>query len=148
MTQTGGMSDVEVQDNPPESRVEGRVDGELAGFAAYVDRDGARVFTHTEVAPAYGGRGVGGAIARGALDGARAAGRSVVPQCPFIKGWIPDLTSHDPYYVTPVLMTITMVLSQLLTPQTAQNQQMKFMMYGMPLMFGFFMLNLPAGRHQ
>jgi len=88
VTQTGGMSDVEVQDNSAESRVEGRVDGELAGFAAYVDRDGARVFTHTEVDPAYGGRGVGGAIARGALDGARAAGRSVVPQCPFIKGWI------------------------------------------------------------
>jgi predicted GNAT family acetyltransferase len=82
------MSDVEVRDNPAESRVEGRVDGELAGFAAYNDRDGARVFTHTEVDPAYAGQGVGGAIARGALDGARASGLSVVPRCPFIKGWI------------------------------------------------------------
>ncbi len=88
VAQTGAMSDVEVEDNPVESRVEGRVDGQLAGFAAYVDRDGARVFTHTEVDPAYGGQGVGGAIARGALDGARAAGLRVVPQCPFIHGWI------------------------------------------------------------
>ena len=88
VTQTGRMSDVVVQDNPAEARVEARVDGELAGFAAYVDREATRVFTHTEVDPAYGGQGVGGAIARGALDGARASGRSVVPLCPFIKGWI------------------------------------------------------------
>lgn len=64
---------------------------------------------------------------------------------PFIAGWISDLTSKDPYYVTPVLMTVTMFLSQILTPQQAMNQQMKFMTYGMPLIFGFFMLNLPAG---
>jgi predicted GNAT family acetyltransferase len=82
------MSDVEVHDNPAESRVEARVDGELAGFAAYVDRGATRVFTHTEVDPAYGGHGVGGAIARGALDEARASGLTVVPRCPFIKGWI------------------------------------------------------------
>ena len=88
MTQTGAMADVEVHDNPSESRVEGRIDGALAGFAAYVDRDGARVFTHTEVEPAFEGHGVGSAIARGALDEARALGIGVVPLCPFVKGWI------------------------------------------------------------
>ena len=82
------MSDVEVHDNAAGSRVEARVDGELAGFAAYIDRGAVRVFTHTEVDPAFAGQGVGGAIARGALDEARASGLTVVPRCPFIKGWI------------------------------------------------------------
>ena len=33
------MSDVQVTDNPGESRYEARVDGELAGFAAYQTAD-------------------------------------------------------------------------------------------------------------
>jgi YidC/Oxa1 family membrane protein insertase len=66
---------------------------------------------------------------------------------PFIRGWISDLTVHDPYYVTPVLMTLTMVATQVLTPQqtSPQAQQMKAMTYGMPVFFGFMMLSLPAG---
>jgi predicted GNAT family acetyltransferase len=43
---------------------------------------------HTVVDPAHGGKGYGGVLAKGALDSARAAGLSVVPECPFIKGWI------------------------------------------------------------
>lgn len=47
------------------------------------------MFTHTEVDPAFEGRGIGGALARHALDAVRAAGtRRVLPICPFIKGWI------------------------------------------------------------
>lgn len=64
---------------------------------------------------------------------------------PFVAGWIADLTSKDPYYVLPILMTVTMVATQILTPQPQQNQQMKMMMYGMPIFFGFIMLTLPAG---
>jgi YidC/Oxa1 family membrane protein insertase len=65
---------------------------------------------------------------------------------PFIRGWINDLTAIDPYYITPVLMTATMMLTQVLTPQPTQQQpEMKYMMYFMPLMFGFFMLSLPSG---
>ena len=63
---------------------------------------------------------------------------------PFV-GWIHDLTSQDPYYVTPIAMTVTMLVSQLLTPQTAQAQQMKAMTYGMPIFFGAIMMNLPSG---
>lgn len=63
----------------------------------------------------------------------------------FISPWIGDLTSKDPYYVLPILMTVTMVATQLLTPQTAQNDQMKTVMYVMPVMFGVMMLSLPAG---
>lgn len=83
------MADIEVIDNPDESRFEAKVDGEVAGFAAYRLSDGRIVFTHTEVDDAYGGQGVGGALARGALDQVRAAGdRKVVALCPFIAAYI------------------------------------------------------------
>ena len=49
---------------------------------------GARVFTHTEVFPAFEGRGVGTALARGALDDVRASGRTLVARCPFIRSYI------------------------------------------------------------
>jgi YidC/Oxa1 family membrane protein insertase len=65
---------------------------------------------------------------------------------PFIHGWINDLTARDPFYILPVAMTATMMLTQVLTPQAGPpNAQMKTMMYVMPVMFGFFMLSLPAG---
>jgi predicted GNAT family acetyltransferase len=83
------MSDVEVRNNPDQNRYEAWLDGELAGFAEYGLSDHAIVFTHTEVADRFEGRGVGSALARGALDDVRAQGdRDVVPLCPFIKGWI------------------------------------------------------------
>lgn len=78
----------EVRDVPDRSRYEATVDGALAGFAVYRDRGDARVFTHTEVFDGHEGRGVGSALAAAALDDVRAAGRSVVPQCPFIRDWI------------------------------------------------------------
>ncbi|MGC4952891.1 GNAT family N-acetyltransferase [Actinomadura citrea] len=78
----------EITDNAEQGRYEIRVDGDLAGFAEYERGEGAVVFTHTEVDSAFEGKGVGSALARGALDDVRAKGRSVVPLCPFIKKWI------------------------------------------------------------
>ncbi|MBJ7359082.1 GNAT family N-acetyltransferase [Nocardioides sp.] len=83
------MSDVQVTDNPGESRFEAHVDGELAGFAVYTTADDLVTFTHTEVFDAFEGQGVGSALARGALDAVRADGtRKVLPRCSFIRGWI------------------------------------------------------------
>lgn len=83
------MSDVAVTNNPEQNRYEARIDGELAGFAEYRLSDGLITFTHTEVDPSLEGKGVGGALARSALDDVRADGsRKVKPLCPFIKGWI------------------------------------------------------------
>lgn len=83
------MSDVTVTNNPEQNRYEARIDGELAGFAEYRLSDGLITFTHTEVDPSFEGKGVGGALARSALDDVRADGsRKVKPLCPFIKGWI------------------------------------------------------------
>ena len=80
---------VVVTRNEGEHRWEARVDGELAGFAAYQLTDELVVFTHTEVDPSFEGKGVGGALARHALDEVRAEGtRKVMPLCPFITAWI------------------------------------------------------------
>jgi predicted GNAT family acetyltransferase len=78
----------EVRDAPDRTRYEATVDGELAGFAAYRDVRGTRVFTHAEVRDAYEGKGVGSALARGALDDVRTASRSLVALCPFIAAFI------------------------------------------------------------
>ena len=84
------VTDIEVTDDPGAHRYDVTVDGTPAGFAAYRLRGAdVIVFTHTEVDPAFEGRGVGAALARGALDDVRARGeRRVVALCPFISAWI------------------------------------------------------------
>ncbi|MCW3158280.1 GNAT family N-acetyltransferase [Micropruina sonneratiae] len=83
------MSDPIVTDNPAAKRFEAHLDGELAGIAEYQLTDELMVFTHTEVEPAFEGRGVGSALARTALDHLRTEGtRKALAVCPFIKGWI------------------------------------------------------------
>jgi predicted GNAT family acetyltransferase len=79
---------VEVSDHPEAERYEIRVDGRLAGFADYQRGPGQIAFTHTEIDDAYGGRGLAGRLARKSLDDALASGQSVLPFCPFYRGWI------------------------------------------------------------
>jgi predicted GNAT family acetyltransferase len=95
------MSDVEVKKNEPEQRYEAWLDGELAGFAQYTISENAVVFTHTQVFGQFEGRGVGGALARGALDDARAAGSKVVPVCPFFEGWIDKHPDYQDLLLNP-----------------------------------------------
>lgn len=59
--------------------------------------------------------------------------------------WIHDLSSRDPFYVTPILLSITMYIQQKLTPNTATDPMQQKMLQFMPLMFGAFMLALPSG---
>jgi YidC/Oxa1 family membrane protein insertase len=58
--------------------------------------------------------------------------------------WIHDLAAKDPYYLTPILMTITMVAQQKLMPTTADPVQAKMMMF-MPFIFGFIFKDFPSG---
>jgi len=64
---------------------------------------------------------------------------------PFIRGWIDDLTGKDPFYVLPVAMGITMILTQILTPTPMSNPSQKIMGYVMSGFFSLLMLNLPSG---
>jgi predicted GNAT family acetyltransferase len=82
------MSDVITTDNPAESRFEAHLDNKLAGRAWYTRAGNTITFTHTVVETEFEGHGVGASLARTALDQARAEGLAVVPQCPFISGWI------------------------------------------------------------
>jgi predicted GNAT family acetyltransferase len=74
---------VEITDNEPARRYEARIDGELAGIVDYGRVTGRIVALHTEVLPAYEGRGIASALVRRVLADARAAGAKVTPRCPF-----------------------------------------------------------------
>jgi YidC/Oxa1 family membrane protein insertase len=58
--------------------------------------------------------------------------------------WICDLASHDPTYVLPILMGVTMFMQQKMTPTAGDPRQAKMMLV-MPFIFTFMFLNLPAG---
>lgn len=62
---------------------------------------------------------------------------------PFIF-WIQDLSKADPYYITPIVMGISMVAQQKMTPATGDPTQRKMMMF-LPVVFTFFFLNFSSG---
>lgn len=76
-----------IKNNTGKHRFELEVDGHLG--AAHYERNGNVItFTHTEVPAELGGKGVGSALIKGALDQVRADGLKVIAQCPFVKAWI------------------------------------------------------------
>ena len=92
-----GVSDArQVTDNQPESRFELRVDGLLAELP--YRRNGNRlVLIHTEVPEELEGRGLGGALVTAAVNRAAREGLTVVPLCPFARGWLqrhPDVAGR------------------------------------------------------
>lgn len=62
---------------------------------------------------------------------------------PFIF-WIQDLAAKDPYYITPLIMGVTMFFQQKMSPTTMDSQQAKIMLF-MPVIFTFMFLNFPSG---
>lgn len=58
--------------------------------------------------------------------------------------WIKDLSIKDPYYVLPIVMGVTQILLQKMTPAAAEGAQKK-MMYIMPIVIVIFVMNLPSG---
>jgi YidC/Oxa1 family membrane protein insertase len=63
---------------------------------------------------------------------------------PFVL-WITDLSIKDPYYVLPVLMGASFFLQTKLNPSTTADPNQQKIMLFMPLIFPFFMKDLPAG---
>lgn len=60
-------------------------------------------------------------------------------------GWIHDLSARDPYYILPVLMTLTMYLMQKMTPTASVDPAQQKMLALMPLMMGFLFFRFSAG---
>jgi len=60
-------------------------------------------------------------------------------------GWIQDLSQQDPYYVTPILMGVSMMVQQKMTTGTMGDPAQQRIMMFMPIMFTFMFLSLPSG---
>jgi YidC/Oxa1 family membrane protein insertase len=64
-------------------------------------------------------------------------------QAPFIW-WIHDLSVHDPFFVLPLLMGVTMLAQQRLNPAPPDPMQARIMM-ALPFVFTFLFLFFPSG---
>jgi YidC/Oxa1 family membrane protein insertase len=64
-------------------------------------------------------------------------------QAPFLL-WINDLSVMDPYFVLPILMGISMFLTQMMQPEPPDPIQAKVFKF-LPIMMTFFFLWFPAG---
>jgi YidC/Oxa1 family membrane protein insertase len=64
-------------------------------------------------------------------------------QAPWIL-WIRDLSQRDPYYVIPVLMGVSMLVMQKMTPTTVDPSQARIMMV-MPLVFSIMFVRAQSG---
>ena len=95
------MDQMTLADNAAMNRFELRDGDEVAAQSEYKLLKGAVMFTHTQVQPAYEGKGLGSKLAKFALDDVKARGLQVIPVCEFIAGYIRrhpdylDLVSED-----------------------------------------------------
>jgi YidC/Oxa1 family membrane protein insertase len=63
---------------------------------------------------------------------------------PFVL-WIQDLSQFDPYFVLPILMGVSQIAIQKMTPQTTVDPVQAKIMQFMPVMFTFILAWAPAG---
>jgi hypothetical protein len=81
------VSDPQVTDDQAGSRFELDVDGQVA-MLRYRRNGGRLVLVHTEVPEQLEGRGLGGALVSAAIATAKRDGLTLVPLCPFARGWL------------------------------------------------------------
>ena len=85
-----------LSDEPARDRFEALVGGELAGFIDY-RRSGPRlILVHTEVLPAFEGKGIASALARFVLDGIRERGERVSIRCPYLTAFVERHPEYAP----------------------------------------------------
>jgi predicted GNAT family acetyltransferase len=74
------------------------------GMATLTYRETADRITllHTEVAPELAGKGLGGVLARGALDYARSTNRKVLVTCKFVKTYIARHPEYEDLLLRPI----------------------------------------------
>ncbi|GAA3917546.1 N-acetyltransferase [Microbacterium invictum] len=77
--------EITVSRNDERGRYEIHLDDTVAGFTEFiVDREGRLVFPHTQVDPAFSGRGLAKILVSRALTDVAARAETVVPVCPYI----------------------------------------------------------------
>jgi predicted GNAT family acetyltransferase len=80
--------------NAAAGQFEIRSDTGGAAVLTYVQRGDTLDLMHTRVPGELEGQGYGGALAKAALDYARAQGLKVIPTCPFVSAY---LRRHEEY---------------------------------------------------
>ncbi len=93
MSDQTSKADLEITHNQAANRFETSIDNQT-GYISYQERDDKLVYDHTIVPQALGGRGVGSALVKHALDYAREHDKKVVPQCSFVSSYI---SKHPEY---------------------------------------------------
>lgn len=78
---------VDITHNQAANRFETTIEGHT-GFISYQDQGDRIVYDHTIVPSELGGKGVGSALVKHALDYARSEGKKVVPTCSFVASYI------------------------------------------------------------
>lgn len=98
------MSDLEVIDAPDRQRFEARQRAEIVGWLSYTPAGRRIVLSHTEVAAAHEGEGIGSTLVRAVLDGigAQAESQEIVPVCPFVAQFLLRHREYAPL-VTPAV---------------------------------------------
>lgn len=79
---------VTIEDHPDEERLVLTVDGAEAGELAYHVRGDVLTAIHTEVDPAYNGRGLGGLLVERLLAEVRRRNLRLKPVCPFVTSYL------------------------------------------------------------
>jgi predicted GNAT family acetyltransferase len=79
----------EVRDNRREGRFELDLKGGRTAYVEYEEAgEGVLALTHTEVPAEFEGKGVGGALVRGALEIVRGENLKIVPACRFVSVYL------------------------------------------------------------
>jgi predicted GNAT family acetyltransferase len=84
-----------VKDNPAEERFEVHDGDELAGALYYEHRGDALALVHTEIEPAFNGRGLGSVLVRRTLEQLRERGVKIIPLCPFVRSYLEKHPEYD-----------------------------------------------------
>jgi len=88
-------SQIEVVDDADEHAYVITVDGERAGKAVYHLRGGRYFFVHTEIDSEFEGKRLGSQLVQFALEDVKLKEGTVVPICPFVRGYIKRHPEYD-----------------------------------------------------
>ena len=88
--------ELRIVEEPVAQRYEARLGDVVVGYSEYrrVERDRLILF-HTEIDPAFEGRGYGSRLARGVLDDIRARGLRLTVKCPFMAAYLKRHPEYD-----------------------------------------------------